>query len=197
MSVARATSALKTSALIALGAFAVHQLRYLAGYGDGAGSALAAQGHAYLLAVLPVLVVLAASSVLGALAAVALSNRSGAPSGRAGWAFCAAALLVVFGVQETAEGLLSSGHPGGLAALLGHGGWIAAPIAIVVGRVVSLLLAALGSVEQKLFKDRPVAVPRAPAVIGRPGPRRTRALACETLAFGFARRPPPIPTGQK
>jgi hypothetical protein len=196
VSVTRATSALKTSALIALGAFAVHQLRYLAAYGDGAGSALGAQGHAYLLVLLPVLVVLAASSALGALAAVALAGRPGAPARGAGWAFCAAALLVVFGIQETAEGLLSQGHPGGLAALLGHGGWIAAPIAVVVGRIVSLLLAALGSVERKLAEAGPIVTPRAPAVIGSTRSRRTRDLACELLAFGFARRPPPIPTGQ-
>jgi hypothetical protein len=196
VSVARATSALKTSALIALGAFAVHQLRYLAGYGDGAGTALGSQGHAYLLALLPVLVVLAVSSVLGALVAVALSIRAGTPSRGAGWAFCTAALLVVFGVQETAEGLLSSGHPGGPAALLGHGGWLAAPIAIVVGRVVSLLLAGLGRVERRLAEARPVRTPRAPVVLGRSRLPRTRPLACEALAFGFARRPPPLPTGQ-
>ena len=196
MSVTRATSALKTSALIALGAFAVHQLRYLAGYGDSAGTALGAQGHAYLAALMPVLVVLAASSVLGAIVAVALSRRPGAPSRGPGWAFCAAALLVVFGVQETTEGLLSSGHPGGLAALFAHGGWIAAPIAVAVGRVVSLMLAGLGTVERKLAEARPVRSPRAPAVVGSARLPHARPLACEALAFGFARRPPPITTGR-
>jgi len=195
VSVSRATSALKTSAVIALGAFAVHQLRYLVGYGDGAGAALGSQGHAYLLAVMPVLVVLAVSSVLGALLAVVLSRRPGAPSRGPGSMFCTAALLVVFGVQETAEGLIASGHPGGLSALVGHGGWLAAPIAIVVGRVVSLLLAALDKVERSLIEPRPVRAPRARAAAIRPQEPRTRPLACEALAFGFARRPPPLSTG--
>jgi len=193
----RATSALKTSTLIALGAFAVHQLRYLAGYGDGAGAALGSQGHGYLLAALPVLVVLAVSSVLGALIAVALSRRPGRPPrGRAGWAFCAAALLVVFAVQETAEGLMSSGHPGGLAALVGHGGWLAAPIAVVVGRVVSLLLAGLDTVERRLLEPRPFRARRAMAAAARPPQPAIEPLACAALAFGFARRPPPRPIGQ-
>ena len=196
MNVPRATGALKTSALIALGAFAVHQLRYLAGYGDGAGSALGAQGHAYLVVLLPVLVVLTVSGALGALAAAALRLRPGAPANGAGWAFCATALLAVFCIQETAEGLLTSGHPGGLAALVGHGGWIAAPIAIVVGRVVSLLLRGLEKAERKLAAPRPVSVPRAPAAIGGPRLRHTLPLAIAALAFGFARRPPPVPTAQ-
>jgi hypothetical protein len=196
VSVTRATSALKTSALIALGAFAVHQLRYLAGYGDGAGAALGSQGHAYLLAVLPVLVVIAVSSVLGALIAVVFSSRPGAPPRAPGWAFCAAALLLVFGIQETAEGLMSSGHPGGPAALVGHGGWLAAPIAIVVGRVISLLLAALDTVERNLIEAPSYRAPRVPAATGSPRAPRTRPLASEALAFGFARRPPPLSTGQ-
>jgi hypothetical protein len=196
VSVARATSALKTSTLIALGAFAVHQLRYLAGYGDEAGAALGSQGHAYLLALVPVLVVLAVSSLLGVFIAVALSGRGGPRSRGAGWAFCATALLVVFGVQESAEGLLSQGHPGGAAALLGHGGWLAVPIAIVVGRIVSLLLTGLGMAERRLAEPRPFRARRAPVVTGPARLPRIRPLACATLAFGFARRPPPLPTGQ-
>jgi hypothetical protein len=192
LSATRTTAALRTSAALALGAFVVHQLRYLAGYGDGAGAALGAQGHAYLAAILPLLVVLAASTVVGSLAAAALSAPHTTAARRtAGWAFCVAALLFVFGVQETVEGLLFTGHAGGLSAVLGHGGWIAAPIAIAVGGVVSLLLSCLVSVERTLAQVRPRAMPRAPAVVGRAKPLAARRLACEALAFGLARRPPP------
>jgi hypothetical protein len=189
---ARTTAALRTSAAIALGAFAVHQLRYLAGYGDAAGTALGAQGHAYMAAILPLLVLLAASTVFGTLIAAALSApRTTGARRSAGWVFCAAALLLVFGVQETVEGVLFAGHAGGLSAALAHGGWIAAPIAIAVGGVVSLLLSCLVSVERSLAAARPRTVPRAPAVVGRAKPLAARRLACEALAFGLARRPPP------
>jgi hypothetical protein len=175
VSAIRTTSALRTSALIALGAFVVHQLRYLVG--EGAGG----QGHSYLGVVLPVLMVLAAASAVGA-TVVALSTG---PANRrsAGWMTCTVALLVIFAAQETAEGL----------APFAHGGWIAVPIAILVGRIVSLLLAAFRSIEQRLAVTRPT--PRAPSVLGRARPCRARPLMGKPLAFGLARRPPPLVAG--
>lgn len=167
------TAALRTSALIALGAFVVHQLRYLAGGGAAVGPE-----HSYLADVLPLLLVLAASSALGA-TAVALSQGS-ATRRSAGWAFCTTALLVIFGVQETAEGL----------APFGHGGWIAVPIAVLVGRMTSMLLALFRSVEQRLTVSRPTR--RAPAVVGQARRCLARTLIREPLAFGLARRPPPF-----
>jgi hypothetical protein len=146
--------------------------------------------------VLPVLVVLAASSVLGALGSVALAGRPAVTGRRGGWAFCAGALLAVFALQESAEGVLASGHPGGLAALAGHRGWLAVPIAIVVGRVVSLLLESVEKLELALAESAPPpSAPRAPAQVGRPRLLHIPARASLALAFGFARRPPPLPTG--
>jgi hypothetical protein len=168
------TAALRTSAVIALGAFVVHQLRYLA----GGGAAAVGPQHSYLGDVLPLLLVLAASSVLGA-TAVALSTGS-ATRRSAGWAFCTTALLLIFTVQETGEGLTP----------FAHRGWIAVPIAIVVGRVTSMLLALFRSVEQRLTVPRPKR--RAPAVVGQARRCRARALTREPLAFGLARRPPPF-----
>jgi hypothetical protein len=171
------TAALRTSAFIALGAFVVHQLRYLA---DGGAATVTAQ-HSYLGAVLPLILVLVASSALGA-TAVALSTGSGTRP-RAGWGACTAALLLIFGVQETAEGV----------APLAHGGWIAIPIAVIVGRVVSMLLAFFRSVEEKLIiVSRPKR--RAPAVVGQARRCSARILTGEPLAFGLARRPPPFAT---
>jgi hypothetical protein len=184
--VGRTTAALRSSALIALGAFVVHQLRYV---GGGGGSA-----HGYLEALLPVLVVLAASAVVGTLA---VARSSGRTTGGAtpGWPSCSAALLVIFGVQETVEGMLSAGHPGGPADVLGHGGWVAVPLAIVIGRVVSLLLRGLGSVERRLAAARPAAARRAPGSLGRARAMQARAPTGEPLEFGLARRPPPQPSG--
>ena len=180
------TAALRSSALIALGAFVVHQLRYLEGGGESA--------HGYLEALLPVLVLLAASAVAGTFVSAVSSGRA---SGRAaaGWVSCSVALLVIFGVQETVEGVLSAGHPGGPAGVLGHGGWIAVPLAIVVGWVVSLLLRGLASVERRLAGGRPAAARRAPASLGRARAMQARALTGEPLGFGLARRPPPQPSG--
>lgn len=191
MSFARTNSALRTSTLIALGAIAVHQLRYLAGYGGGARSALGAQGHSYLEAVLPVLLLLAASALLGTLAVATSGRRANLTSRRAGWAFCTAALLAIFTVQESAEGLLSAGHPGAVAALLAHGGWLALPIAVVVGRVVALLLDRLVSIERALLASPARRTARAAPTLGRVRAGALCSLACRTLAFGLARRPPP------
>jgi hypothetical protein len=193
VSIARTSSALRTSTLIALGAFAVHQLRYLAAYGDGAGAALGAQGHTYLEAVLPLLGVLAALATLGTLAVAALGRGSKVASRGAGWAFCTAALLAIFGVQESAEAVLSAGHPGGLAALAGHGGWITLPIAVLVGRVVSLMLDGIASIERAVARTPSRRTPRAASTLGRARTAERRNLACRTLAFGLARRPPPFP----
>jgi hypothetical protein len=189
---ARWRSALRTGALLALGAFAVHQLRYLASYGDGAGAALGAQGHGYLETVLPFLVAIAVAVTLGTCALAVFARRRDLGRGRAGWAFCTAALLATFFVQESAEGLLSEGHPGGIAALTAHGGWIVFPIAALVGSVVGRLIRGLTSFELTLaaallprrsrhFSDRPLA-PDVPAPVIRRSP----------LAFGLARRPPPL-----
>jgi len=188
---ARISSSLRTSALIALGACAVHQLRYLAGYGDGAGAALGAQGHAYLETVLPFLLVVATSATLGSLAVTALARPAFAARRGAGWAYCTLALLTIFVVQESAEGLLSAGHPAGLAALVGHGGWIALPIAALIGRMVAVLLGGLGSIELALASPGARRIARPIARLGHARPAVRVSLACAALAFGLARRPPP------
>jgi hypothetical protein len=192
LSPARTTAALRTTASIALGALIVHQLRYLIGYGDGAGAALAAQGHTYLTAALLPVTVLAVSSLFATVAAGVMFASDGAARRSAGWAFCATALIVVFGVQESVEGVLAAGHPGGLGAAFGHGGWIAVPIAVAIGGIVSLVLAALGLVDRKLTSVRPRQARRAPAALGRPMAPKARLLTRAPLAFGLARRPPPL-----
>jgi hypothetical protein len=178
VSVTRTTSALRTGAVLALGAFGVHQLRYLAGLGHGPGGA----EHSYLSVVLPFLVVLAVSSAVGAAAAALMSGPANGRS--AGWGFCTAALLVIFCAQETAEGLVP----------FAHGGWTAVPIGIVIGRLVALVLSVFRSVDRRLVRSRRP-VPRAPSRLGRARPRDGRALTRKPLAFGLARRPPPLVFG--
>ncbi|MGH2847000.1 MAG: hypothetical protein ACRDL0_13445, partial [Thermoleophilaceae bacterium] len=128
---------LRASAGFACGALCLHQLRYLAGYGGDTGAALAREGHGYLGLVGP-LVALLCAVALGQFA-VALQRGARADRRRsltALWPLAAAGLLAVYLVQESLEGVLA----GGLAGLFGAGGWTAAPIAIVVGLTIALLL---------------------------------------------------------
>src|SRR3954451_669045 len=113
----RSPSMLRATALVAVAALALHELRYLIGYGGGTPEALASQGHGYL----PL-----ASGLIGVLFVVALAQLAArvlretgersAPGLRLTWAWAGIALLAIFVAQESLEGLLSSGHPAGLAA---------------------------------------------------------------------------------
>ncbi len=134
---ARQATDARLVALIALGALALHQLRYALAHGPEAGAALAREGHAYLeLAAGPVLTL--------ALAAIAVSVVRRAWSGAARklpsvprtYVWITASLLVVFSVQELAEGALFEGHASGIAGLVGSGGWLALPLAAVIGALL-------------------------------------------------------------
>ncbi|MGZ8665757.1 MAG: hypothetical protein ACXWZM_01455 [Solirubrobacterales bacterium] len=196
-----ADSLARTAALIAVGAFAVHQLRYLAGYGGAAGSELSRQGHGYLSGALPILAAFLLSAVAAGLLRaffVRGGGRSGAGVPPVSLARRAAlfsiAIAAIYACQESLEGALSAGHPAGVAAVLAHGGWVALPLAPVLGVLGALLDRGLSTLEV--------------AIAGSHGPRRVRRertrsaaaprsirfvpLAAAPLAFGIARRPPPL-----
>jgi hypothetical protein len=97
----------------------------------------------------------------------------------------------VFALQESVEGLLSSGHPHALGAVLGEGGWVALPLSAGFGIVLTLVIDALAVVELRVAQRPARVVPRAPGVVGRAFRSRLVPLTCRALAFGFARRPPP------
>jgi hypothetical protein len=122
---------LRASALLAAGSLAVHELRYVAGYGD----VPAVGGHGYLAVVAPLVAVALAVACGGWLVRI---GRAAAPATRGPltWFAAATALLAIFVAQEAVESLTAANHPGVLA----HGGWIALPLAIVVGGLVALLL---------------------------------------------------------
>ena len=76
----------RLAAILALGAFAVHQLRYLIAFGSSSSEELARQGHGYMAAWLPILGVFTISALLGTLirgrfgarlAQASLSRRGG------------------------------------------------------------------------------------------------------------------------
>ena len=144
----------RRASLLALGALAVHQLRYALAYGGGASSALARQGHSYLGDLAPILVALASASS----ARASWPRRSDASaarsaqraSWRAEWIAFAAALLAIFSAQELTEGALAAGHPGGVAAVLANGGWLAFPLALALAAIVACADRALSRAERSL-----------------------------------------------
>lgn len=156
---------LRGAALMPLAALAVHQLRYELAFGADAPRALAAQGHAYLSSLTPWLVLLAALGAGAWLGALAQRWAAGAtverPSRRAvrgvgTWLTVTVALLVVYGGQELLEGAFAAGHPTGVAAVLGGGGWWALPAALAVGGALTLVLRAGAAAEDALVELRPL-----------------------------------------
>ena len=182
----------RLASVLALGAFAVHQLRYLAANGGEAGERLAHDGHGYLGAVLPLL----AAFAIAALAATALAARFPAPRERGHTSSrllaYGAALLIIYGGQELIEGALSSGHPTGLAALLANGGWVALPLAFAFGAVAAAAIRGLEGVEAALASlSRRSPRPRSPRSQGARRAAERLTLLLTPLPFGLARRPPP------
>ena len=107
---------------------------------------------------------------------------------------CALALLAIFCAQELTEGAVAAGHPAGLAAVLASGGWAALPLALAAGALCSLACVALQGVERTLARSAPRrrAARRRPALAEPHGAPARLPLAALNLAFGFARRPPPL-----
>lgn len=187
---------LRGAALLPLAALALHALRYSLWYGPGAHRALARQGHAYLTGLAPLLVGFAA-----ALAGVALARAWAAPgrAARPRTSFAraalsaAAALVAIFVLQETLEGLLAAGHPGGAAAVLAHGGRLAVPLALLLGAAVALLvrageaLAAAAPGARLARPARALLAPAAHRLLPLPRTPSARGLARP----GAGRAPPP------
>jgi hypothetical protein len=196
----RTATVARSAALLSLGALAVHQLRYAAAFGDRAGAALASEGHAYLTGAIPPLAAMAVATIAAAVLTRGLGGSAGAaaPLWRRGAAY-ACALLVVFASQELAEGALAAGHPAGLAGVFGEGGWLAIPLSAAIGAATAFLASLLDRAEDGLGRRvrrreaRPARAPR--AIRPTAGGRRRPALASRPLAFGLARRPPPLAPG--
>src|SRR5205823_1332219 len=110
-------------------------------------------------------------------------------SGGAVWLTAWLGLLAIYATQETLEGLLATGHPGGAGGVVGHGGWWAIPAAAAVAAVVTVLLLAGGCA-------RPPARARSGSADGRRCARRDprrRPLGSrhrESPPARGARRPP-------
>jgi len=164
----QAGSRLRATAALAAGAFALHQARYLAGYGETGGDALAEHGHGYLTLVAPLVALLAAVAAAQFVVAVArpggfLAPARGGPRFATVWLAATLALLATYGGQELLEGALAPGHPAGLDALLAGGGWWALPLASAIGLAVAALLR-VASAAVEAASRRQASPARRPAV---------------------------------
>ena len=175
---------LRAGALLAAGSLAVHELRYVVGYGEMP----AVGGHGYLAVVAP-LVALAFAAACGTW--VARVGRTSAPDvrGPRTWLAASAALVAVFAVQETVEAIAAGGHPG----LLAHGGWLVLPLAVAVGGLIALAVcgaraAGLGAREWAPLRTvRPLAPIDFALPVAGPAAPRPRVLARR-----LAGRAPPV-----
>jgi hypothetical protein len=169
---------LRLAALLAAGTFGVHQARYALGYHEEASRALADQGHAYLIALGPLVAGLVMLALAALLHRVARGAAAPAPPFRVLWPSATLALAVTYGVQESVEGALAAHHPAGVAAVLGHGGWVALPLAVVVGLAVALAM-----------RGATAAAGLRPAVARRPWPLPAAPLRLAAPCFLAAPRP--------
>jgi len=134
----------------------------------------------------------AAGQVLLALRrALRSATASPAPPFGLLWLSSICALLAVYCGQELLEGVLSSGHPSGFAALAVDGGWSALPLAVGLGLLVALALRGVAAAEALVAKRARarrgrVRAPRA----RRPRPDAERPLI-SVLALKLASRAPP------
>lgn len=187
----------RSAALIALAALAVHQLRYLLAYGSDAHTELLRQGHAYLFQSLPVLIGFGLSAIAAGLIRAVLRGPAGTAiaSHRLRALLYATSIAAAFAVQETAEAVLFAGHASGIAAVFGAGGWLVLPLAMLFGALCAVLDGGLARLESLVSRvESPLPRPRAPRRHSPTGSRTAVPLASLPLAFGLARRPPPLAT---
>jgi hypothetical protein len=191
------TRGFRAAALVAAGGVALHQLRYLLGYGSSSEHALASHGHGYLhvtTLLVGVVLALAVGQLVAALArpGAAPAGERRAPLGRL-WLGATLALLTVYTSQELAEGLLSAGHPTGLAALAAGGGAWALPLAGALGLVVALLIrgadAAIAAASRRAVVYTSLAAPAGRASVK---PTAVHLVADCVLARNLAGRAPPL-----
>jgi hypothetical protein len=184
----------RASGVLLVGALVLHELRYALGYGSDAQEALARHGHAYLEQLIPALVALSVALVGGTLLAPRSGRGAAAGRGLLGRAaLYAGLLLAVFCAQELAEAWLAGGHPGGVDALVAHGGWTAIPLALALGAIAAMATRGLERVEVRLAAAYSRRLRHRPRIELRSfaAGAETPPLAALPLAFGLARRPPP------
>lgn len=192
----QAGARLRATALLAVGALAVHQLRYALAYGprpDGS----ATDEHAYLHLLGPLLLAAAAATVIVSVLAPAvrrrlprLSDPASSTERAAGYAI---ALLAIFFGQELLEAVLSDAPDGLLQVVAAPAAWMVLPLAMLFGAFAEAASHLLERAEVRIATAL-----RQPRLHGQARQRRPISahltpLCSRPLAFGLGRRPPPLP----
>lgn len=191
--------------MLPLGVLAVHQLRFQLAFGSAAAARLAREGHGYLATVEPFALLaaaIAAGAFIGRLARAWHTDQGGSTAGSSrrpmlrSWALCAAALLATYCAQELLEGVFAAGHPAGLAGVFGGGGWLAVPLAALIGAALATALRVADTLIRAVARATATAHPRATRTSQRRSqPRRENDWRLDP-ASGVAagRAPPPSPS---
>jgi hypothetical protein len=169
---------LRLAALMGAGTFAVHQLRYELSYGHEVG------GHGYLMLLGPAVVGALLLAFAAALGRIARRAEETAPRLGRLWAGTTASLVLVYGAQESLEGIVTGRVPG----MFEHGGLVTLPLAAAIGLVIALIMRATAAATRLPGGRRPPLAFVRPAplhVILPPwAPASTRASARHLAARG-------------
>jgi hypothetical protein len=197
-SIASRSRGLLPATWVPVAALGVHQLRFALAYGADGSRQLTETGHSYLHSLAPWIVLVCALGVGGFLHRLSLAWRRGEADGARRhstlrlWLVASAALILIYAGQEALEGLLSTGHAGGLAGIFGDGGWWAVPASAALGGVLAILVrggrAALSFVARLRTRS---AARRAP--LGPPRPAAVFLPSVSPLALCAPERAPPPP----
>ncbi len=184
---------IRTTALIAATAVAVHELVYLVAQGGDIARTLSHGGHPQLAALTPAVAILMAAALVRLIVLLARARRRAGtgPPGlplKALWLGASASLVVIFAVQVSLESVVMSGDVGGLDVSR-YGSW--AVLAAVIGTALVPLLRdpAAGALARWWQPGPDLGLPRgtprgagAPASSG--GPRAASQLAIGVLGTG-------------
>lgn len=184
----------RTAALVALGSFAVHLLRFAIAFASGSGDEL--RGQAFLGHVPPTLAAIGFALLLARFW-VSYSGRTTAAGSSAGkgWQRSLAfgvAIVSVYIAQETLETALFTDHAQGLAGVLGNGAWLAVGLAFLFGPLCVLLDVGIGRLEARVSRSARLRLWGGATAFARPLVlARIAPKGLSPLAFGLAQRPPP------
>ncbi len=178
---------LRLGAVLLPASLLLHELAYSIAGGGLIGA------HHYLEVVVPLAVALAASLALAAVALPALGAPGREPQPYAPFAL-AGALLAIFAIQELAEATIMGGGTAGLIASI-KVSWLAPPLALALGALAAAIAVLFDRAGAHLAARRTRTRPprRRRRLAPPPADPRLEHPASAGLAFGFARRPPPLP----
>jgi hypothetical protein len=187
---------LRTAALLAAAALALHELRYLLAPVSGSDAGPGAEEHAYLP--LAAAVVIAVLALAGAqlVAAIVRAVRTGhgeqqPPDLFFLWLLSSTALMGVHAAQESAESMLATGRLELVAVLAGPGGPASLVLAVLFGLVVALALRGAGAAVAAAVRHNTLRRPR--RLLARQRPHSADpAPAASVLARHLAGRAPPL-----